>query len=54
MQRKAFTEPPDDGSLLDIYGCSPAAAKVTNTTLKTCTCKYSGCIAHRCHKEKED
>lgn len=54
MQGKAFTKCPDDGSLRDIYGCCPAVAKMANTTLKTCTCKYCGCIAHRCHKEKED
>lgn len=54
MQRKAFTERPDDGSLLDIYGCGPAAAKTTNTTFKMCTCKYCGCIAHRCLKKKHD
>ena len=37
MRHKAFAERPDDGSLLDIYGCSPGVAKMTNTTRKMCT-----------------
>lgn len=52
MQRKAFPERPGDTLLLDIYGYSPAAAKMTNATLKTCTCKYCGCVAHGYTKKR--